>query len=106
MLVIFRGLNLDVPNLITGALEQAFRIGHDGSEIEAQVYMVCIDGYVTNAIALAIRWPIADRHRAVRVIDVLVTRRQLFQYHLTQTERQIPNCRIVRLQKLDQWFWW
>ena len=59
--------------------------------------MRTIDSDVTDAVAHAVGRPIANSHRTVGIVDVLVTRSHLFQHELTKTEGQFPNGGIVRL---------
>ena len=57
--------------------------------------MLRVNCDVEDAVAQTVAGTIPDRHGTVRVIDILVTRPQLFQNERAEIQRQVLNLTIV-----------
>jgi hypothetical protein len=94
-----------MADTIALAFENSFRIRKSRTLIKSKVHVFGIDCNVKNPIAQTLATAVADSDGAVRVIDVLVTGRHLFEHERPKLESEIANLRIVRFQKLSQGGW-
>ena len=92
---IVRSLNCDVTNAITRASQNALRILECGSIIKPEVDVLRVNCDVYDTVTQTVAGTITNRHGTVRVIDILVTRPQLFQNERAEIQRQILNLTIV-----------
>ena len=60
---------------------------------------------MTNAVLDTVRWPVEQRNR-VNFKDVLATRRQLFDYHLPQRERELLDSAVVWFKEFEKFLRW
>src|SRR5437660_6549335 len=95
-----------MPNLIALALQNAFRIVQSRAFIESEIHMLRVNRDVKDTIAQTIAGAVANRDRAVSVVNVFVAWRHLFEHQRTKLQSKIPNFAVVRLEKLDERRWW
>src|SRR5438874_13055525 len=92
-----------MPDAIARAFENAFWIVERGAIVESEVRAFRVNGDVEDAVAQPIAGAISDCHGTVGVVNILVTRRHLFEQKRAQSQREIAHLAIVRLEKLLQY---
>ena len=73
-----------------------------GAIVESEVRAFGINSDVENAVAQTVAGAVSNRHGAIGVVNVLVTRGHLFEQKRAQSQREIAHLAIVRLEKFLQ----
>src|SRR6266581_5347277 len=73
-----------------------------GAIIESEIDMLCINRDMANAMAEAFARTISNRHRAVSIVNILVTRRHFLNHQRPQLQSEIANFTIIGFEKLPQ----